>query len=88
MISYDPFVPLKIYNHGIHSIYSKSKGGVDGIAQARAILRSPAKKLKWEQKVVCQTLKAFFVNAFVAWRIDEKMDLADGGERFQSFENF
>ena len=34
------FPPLKLFKHGSQSMYSKTKGGVDRVAQARAILRS------------------------------------------------
>eukprot|EP00737_Agarophyton_chilense_P004797 gb/GEZJ01006395.1/.p1 GENE.gb/GEZJ01006395.1/~~gb/GEZJ01006395.1/.p1 ORF type:complete len:425 (-),score=36.09 gb/GEZJ01006395.1/:504-1778(-) len=61
--NHDAFVPLKLFKHGIQGMYSKTKGGVDGSAQARAILRSATTKLKWEQKVVGQTLKTLFVNS-------------------------
>jgi hypothetical protein len=32
------YPPVKLFRHGTQSIYSKSKGGVEGSAQARAIL--------------------------------------------------
>jgi hypothetical protein len=31
--------PVKLFRHGVQSLYSKTKGGVDRIAQARAIIR-------------------------------------------------
>jgi hypothetical protein len=35
------YPPVRLFRHGIQSIYSRTKGGVDGSAQASAILRSP-----------------------------------------------
>ena len=43
---HDAFVPVKIFKHGIQSLYSKTKGGVDGSAQARVIMRSSTSSLK------------------------------------------
>ncbi len=66
------FPPLKLFKHGTQCLYSRTKGGIDGSAQARAILRSPTSSLKWEQKVVTQTMKTLAVNAFISWRMLEK----------------
>ena len=69
---HDAFLPLKLFRHGTQSLYSKTKCGVDGSAQARAILRSSTSSLKWEQKIVSQTIKTLAINAFIAWRMAEK----------------
>ena len=50
-----PFVPLKLFKHGVQCFYSKTKGGVDGSAQARVMMQSPSATFNWEQKVVGQT---------------------------------
>ena len=64
--------------------YSKTKGGVDGSAQARAMLRSPSASFKWEQKVVGQTLKTLFVNAFIAYCLSERPELMENPCSFQN----
>lgn len=40
VINLAPFAPFKLFKHGAQSLYSKTRYGVDGGAQARAILRS------------------------------------------------
>jgi hypothetical protein len=40
------YPPVKLFRHGVQTLYSKTKGGVDGSAQARAILRSSTSSLK------------------------------------------
>ena len=82
------YPPVKLFRHGVQTLYSKTKGGVDGSAQARAILRSPTSSLKWEQKVVTQTLKTLAVNAFVAWRMRQKKSLLENKESFQNLEYY
>jgi hypothetical protein len=49
------YPPVKLFQYGVQSLYSKTKGGVDGSAQARAILRCSTSAMKWEQKIVTQT---------------------------------
>ena len=82
------FLPLKLFKHGSQSLYSKTKGGVDGSAQARAILRSSTSSLKWEQKIVSQTIKTLAVNSFIAWRISEKKGMLESKEAFHSLDYF
>jgi hypothetical protein len=66
------YPPVKLFRHGVQSLYSKTKGGVDGSAEARAILRCSTSAMKCEQKIVTQTLKTLAVNSFIAWRIRQK----------------
>jgi hypothetical protein len=40
------YPPLKLFRHGVQTLYSKTKGSLDGSAQARAILRSSTSSLK------------------------------------------
>lgn len=82
----DAFPPLKNFKHASQSLYSKTKGGVDGSAQARAILRSSTSSLKWEQKVVSQTIKTLAINSFLAWRMAQKKDMLGTKEVFQSLQ--
>jgi hypothetical protein len=67
--------PVKLFKHGIQSFYSKTKGGVDGATQARALLRSQTSHMQWEPKLIVQVLKTVVVNAFIAWRMDSRQDL-------------
>lgn len=83
-----PFPPLKIFKHGAQSLYSKTKGGVDGATQFRAVLRSPTSSLAWEQKIVLQTLKTLVVNAFLAWRMSQRRDLLKSSDVFRGVEQF
>lgn len=77
-----PFPPLKLFKHGVQLFYSKTKCGVDGSAQARAVLRSPVSSVAWEQKIVSQTLKTLAVNAFVAYRMTARRDAVQSKESF------
>ena len=72
-----PLSPLKLFKHDSQSLYSKTKGRVDGSAQARAILQSYTSSLKWEQKRVSQTIKPQAVNSFIAWRMTQKRNLLE-----------
>lgn len=83
-----PFRPLKVFKHAMQSFYSKTKGGVDGATQQRAILRSSTSHLAWEQKLVSQVLKTVSLNAFFAWRIFERRDLLLTMEDFKNLECF
>lgn len=83
-----PFRPLKLFKHSTQSFYSKTKGGVDGATQQRAILRSATSHFAWEQKLVTQVLKTVCVNAFLAWRIFERRDLLQRVEDFKSLDSF
>lgn len=83
-----PFPPLKLFKHGSQSLYSKTKGGVDGSAQARSILRCSTSSLQWEQKLVSQTLKSIAVNAFIAWRMAQKKELLISKEAFGSLDSY
>lgn len=80
--------PVKVFKHATQSIYSKTKGGVDGATQARAILRSPTSHLKWEQKIVSQVLKTLAVNSFVGWRMAERGDLIESSAAFRSLDDY
>ena len=83
-----PLPPIKVFKHGIQSLYSKTKGGVDGSAQARAILRSPTSSLRWEQKLVIQTIKTLAVNAFTSYRLQCKSKYLGSQEDFGSLNSF
>lgn len=48
------------------------------------MLSSPSASFKWEQKVIGQTLKTLFVNAFLAYRMNERLDLVETPCSFQS----
>jgi hypothetical protein len=82
------FVPLKLFKHAAQSLYSKTKGGVDGSAQARSILRSSTSSFAWEQKIVSQTLKTLAVNAFHAWRMSQNEDLLQTIDAFCSLDHY
>ncbi len=79
-----PTQPLKLFKHGSQSIYSKTKGGVDGTAQARAILRCSTSSLSWEQKMVSQILETLAVNAFTSWRMLRNEKLLTSSSLFVS----
>lgn len=83
-----PFPPLKLFKHGAQSFYSKTKGGVDGSAQARAVLRSATTSLKWEQKLVSQTFKTVAINAFIGWRMSEKAQLLEDKVQFGTLDSY
>ena len=81
-----PFVHVHISKHGSQTLYNKTKGGVNGNAQMRAILRCSTDTLKWEQKVVTQILKSITVNAWVAWRQLQRQDLLASSKNFKGLE--
>jgi transposase-like protein len=83
-----PFPPLKLFKHGCQAFYSKTKGGVDGSAQARAIFRSSTSSLKWEQKIVSQTFKTLTVNSFISWRITENKRSLENKDTFKGLDHF
>jgi hypothetical protein len=82
------YPPVKLFRHVMQSIYSKKKGGVNGDAQHRAILRSPTSSFKWEQNIVSQTMKKLCVNAFIAWRTLQMKSRLQTKESFQDLECF
>jgi hypothetical protein len=88
VMGHGPFPPVKVFKHGIQSLYSKTKGGVDGSAKARAIMRSTTISPQWEQKLVTQTFKTLAVNSFVAYRLRLKADLLRSREDFRSISAF
>jgi hypothetical protein len=83
-----PFPPLNLFRHGCQAFYAKTKGGVDGSAQARAIFRSTTSSFKWEPKIMSQTLKTLTVNAFISWRMTRNKHLLETKENFQSLDSF
>jgi hypothetical protein len=82
------YPPVKLFRHGFQSLYSRTKGGVDGSAQAKAILRSSTCSFKWEQKTVSQTLKTLAVNAFIAWRFLQVKTHLETKESFRDLDHF
>jgi hypothetical protein len=82
------FPPVKFFKHMIQSLYSKTKGCVDGSAQARAIIRSTTISPQWEQNFVTQTFKTLAVNSIVAYRLKLKVDLQRSREEFRSISAF
>lgn len=88
VISTGPFQPLKLFKHATQSFYSKTKGGVDGATQYRAVLTSSGSQLAWEQKLITQVLKSLSINAFLAWRIFERRDLVNTSATFKSLDNY
>ena len=84
----DALPPIKLFKHGSQSFYSKTKCGVDGGAQARAMLRCPTSSLPWEQKIVSQSFKTVAHNAFVAYRMLERKDDTASSESFGSLEDY
>ena len=79
-----PMPPIKVFKHGMQSLYSKTKGGVDGTAQARAIMRSSTSSLRWEQTLFIQTLKMLAVNAITSYRLQCKANLLELRDSFGS----
>lgn len=83
-----PFHPVKLFKHGTQTLYSKTKGGMDGATQQRAVLRSPTSHLKWEPKIVSQLIKTVCVNAFISWRLHERRDLLESADKYKSLDGF
>ena len=83
-----PFIPVRVFKQSSQTLYNKTKGGADGNAQMRAILRCPSDTLKWEQKVVTQVFKSITVNAWVACRQLQREDMLSTRESFKSLEQY
>lgn len=64
-----PLPPVKVFRQVMQAFYSRTKCGVDGSAQYRSVLRSATSHLRWESKMVTQTLKKLTMNAFISWRM-------------------
>lgn len=82
------FPPLQLFKHATQVYYSKTKGGVDGATKQRAMLRSSTSHLKWEQKIVSQTLKTVAINAFLAWRMFKRQEILQSDTELKSLESF
>lgn len=87
VLSKGPLPPVKVFRHGLQVLYSKTKGGVDGVTQYRSIMRSSTTTMGWEQKLVTQTLKTLLINSFIAWRLVETCG-TDNGYEFKSLHAF
>lgn len=83
-----PFPQLKLFKHGWQSIFSKTKGGLVGGAQARTILRSSTSVFHWEQNIVSQTLKSVAENAFIEWRMRRKESLLHISDSFRGLNQY
>lgn len=49
----------------------KRSGGVDSAKQCRLVVRSSLTNMRWEQKLITQTLETLSINSFVAWLLVE-----------------
>lgn len=83
-----PFLPLKLFKHVTQCFDSKTKGGVDGATQQRAVLQSKTSHLSWEQKMVSQFLKTPAINDFFVWRTYKQRELLSSYTTFKSLEAF
>ena len=83
-----PFPPLKLFKLKLQSFYSKTKAGVDGATQQRAILRSSTSHFQWEQNLVSQILKTISIYSFVGWRMSERVDLLESTESLKALYKF
>lgn len=83
-----PFYSLKIFKHGAQSFFSKTKGGVDSATQYPAMLPFSACSLRWEQKLVLQTLKTMTVNKYVAHHMYLWKELRKSEESFGSIDRY
>ena len=83
-----PFCPVRIFKHAFQTVYNKTKGGVDGNAQMRAVMRCSTDTIKWEQKIVTQVFKSIAVNAWVAWRQLAKEELLKSQESFKGLDAY
>jgi hypothetical protein len=82
------YPPVRLLRHGMRSIYSRSKGGVDGSTQARVYLGLPTSSFKFEQKIVSHTSKTFSVNALISWRMLQMKGKLGTKESFQDLDHF
>ena len=78
VLTHGPLPPVKLFKSGLQTFYSKTKCGVDGVTQFRAVLRSPTSSPDWEHKVAIQTFKTLAINAFQSYRLHYLNLNADG----------
>jgi len=83
-----PLIPIKILKHSSQTLYSKTKGGVDGLTQFRNILNTPSSSLPWEQKMVIQCLKNLMISSFISYRFTTCRHLVQSSDAFKSLHFF
>lgn len=83
-----PLPPTKLFEHKAQSFYSKTKRGVDGATQYRSIFRSCMVVLRWEQKLIVQTIKSVVANAYILFETTQRMDLLNGNNSFPGIEKY
>ena len=66
--------PVRLFRHASQVIYSRKKGGVDGLTEYLAAI-DLGLPLSFEVKYICRSLRMVSVNAFIAWRLNELRNL-------------
>lgn len=79
---------MKLFKNVSQFVYSKTKGSIDGSTPNKAIVRSSTSSLKWERKLILQTLKTLSVHVFVTYMMATQIEFLDTGERFGDLAKF
>lgn len=53
----EPLPPMKLFRNVLQDVFRKTEGDGGGALQFRALMRSHTSNLKWESKLVTQTIK-------------------------------
>ena len=83
-----PFPPLKLFKNAVQTFYSKTKPGVDGLTQNRAVLANASAGFKWEQMVAIKGLQTCAHNAHIAFKLNQRRDLVSNAESFENLARF
>jgi hypothetical protein len=75
-----PFKPVKVFKHASQSLYSKTKGGVDGATDYLSDVSFPFKNLSFEVKFVLRSIFMVTINACIAYRMHKRRDLVAGDD--------
>lgn len=60
-------LPVLHFRNALQVLYSKTKFGVDGAAQIRAILRASTPAMLWEENFVFKTYKTILTNSLLSY---------------------
>ena len=75
-----PFKPVKVFKHASQSLYSKTKGGVDGATDYLSDVSFPLKNFSFEVKFVLRSVFMVTINACIAYRMHRRRDLVAGDD--------
>ena len=75
---YGPLRPVKVFKHSCQTLYSITKGGVDGATDQVADVHYPQPNLSFETKFVLRSIFTVCINACIAYRRHTRRYLTSG----------